>query len=108
LKDGTSWKSIPEAYMYLIYKENNKYFLYNKVYGDILKKKRYDFYFPNENKYVEVTSYLQTYEHWKRYYANILKKKDYVENFLKAKFEFIQFTPTKEQIEFVRQNSKKF
>lgn len=114
LKDGTYCDSIPEAYMYLEYKRKNIEFLHNKKYGGKLGERRYDFYFSEDNKYVEITSYPKTNKNptsflnriIKQYYSNIRYKKNYVEKVLKAKFEFIYFVPTKKQIEFVRRNSK--
>lgn len=106
LKNDVCCDSIPEAYMYLIYEQKSEKFIHHGHYDGKLKRKIYDFYFPKENKYVEITSYTENYKYWKKYHANILKKKNYVEKVLNAKFEFIQFTPTKKQIEFVRKHSK--
>lgn len=108
LKNGVHCASIPEAYMYLQYKKQKLKFVHNKKYGGSFGARRYDFYFPDENKYVEVTSYNEdAIRYWDVYHANILKKKEYVENVLKAKFEFIQFMPTSKQIAYVRKNTKK-
>ena len=67
------------------------------------------FYFPYENKYVEVTSYssgglVNFPGRYFSYLRRIVQKRRFVENVLKAKFEFIQFIPTKEQIKMVNEN----
>lgn len=114
LKDDVYCDSIPEAYMYLVYEKNGKPFLHHGHYSGKLKRRIYDFYFPEENKYVEITSYPKrckksnTYlaKIIKKYYKNIRIKKNFVENILKAKFELVYFVPNKEQIKYVRENSK--
>ena len=111
LKDGSSFCSLPEACKYLEYKEKNLKFKYNQRYSSVFGNHRYDFYFPEENKYVEITSYnkhalLALPGRYMQYLKTIVKKKKFVENILKAEFEFIQFIPTKEQIKKVRENQK--
>jgi DNA-directed RNA polymerase subunit RPC12/RpoP len=95
LKDGTVWDSFTEAYMYLYYKKQNKKFDIHGKYGNT--KMIYDFYFPSENKYVEVTGYEKTFKYWDKYHKKILRKKEYVENILMAKFEFVELVLTKKQ-----------
>jgi len=102
LKGNIVCASIIEAYYYLKYKQEGKKFIHNKKYVGF-GAHRYDFYLLNENKYIEVTSYNQKWKYWSEYYANIKNKQKYVENKLKAKFEFIQLTLTSRQIRFVRQ-----
>ena len=63
-------------YSQLVFKHNKKY---NGIFGDY----RYDFYFPNENKYIEVTSYNKGYfkKHHERqfnYLMNIVIKRKFV------------------------------
>jgi hypothetical protein len=112
LKDGTCCASVPEAIIYLQYKKEKKKFLHNKKYGGTLKNSRYDFYLIEENTYVEVTSYGDrfsshfTKERYIEYLRKIVKKRRYVENVLKAKFQFIQFTPNRHQREEVLKNIK--
>ena len=65
------------------------------------------FYAP-VNKYVEVTSFSKksiknNSGFYFGYLRNIVKKRQFVKNILKAKFEFIQFKPTKKQIKKVRE-----
>lgn len=113
LKDGTKFDSIPEAYMYLNYKEKSLNMVCHGLYGKELGKHKYDFYFPDQNKYVEITSYPESTKYTTNYIVKIidkyreiiLKKKDYVEKILNAKFELIRFVPTIKQIKFVRENS---
>lgn len=107
LKHGIACDSLPEAIICLNYIENGIKFLHNKRYHKDFGKYRYDFYIPQENKYVEVTAFRinsKTVNYF-TYLRKIVKKKRFVENVLKAKFEFIQFTPTKDQIDKVRENT---
>jgi hypothetical protein len=94
LKDGTHCSSYAEAYYYLLLKERNIDFKFNKVYDIKWGKFRYDFYIPKENKYIEITSFNKenspSREKWKKYLNNIDKKRKYVEENLKSNFEFIQ------------------
>jgi len=114
LKDGTKWASIPEAYIYLKYKEKRYNMICHGSYGKGLGSCKYDIYLPDQNKYIEITSFPKTVKNTtsylnkiiKDYYDNIAKKKKYVENILMAEFEFICFQPTKKQKEFVQQNCK--
>ena len=96
-----------ESYFYLLFKSKGIKFKHNLKYKDKgFGKRRYDFYFIKENKYIEVTSYTKHYERWKLYYKKILEKKKYVETVLGAKFEFIQKILTLKERMFVRQNIK--
>lgn len=109
LKDGAILSSIPEAIKYLEYKRGGFLFKYDKIYHKNLGKRRYDFYFPLENKYVEITSFNKNTTSlmpggYFKYLRNIVKKKLFVKNILNAKFEFVQFTPSKEQIKMVKEN----
>ena len=113
LKDGTKFDSIPEAYMYLKYRERGLNIICHGLYGKELGKHKYDFYFPDKNKYVEVTSFPESTKYITNYIVKIinkyreiiLKKKNYVEKILNAEFELIRFVPTIKQIKFVRENS---
>ena len=107
LKDGTLFDSLPEAYVYL--KLKNKGFLIeqNKRYG--FGKYNCDFYLPQINTYVEVTSYHKNSTGfakriWKKYYHKILKKKSYTEDKLGAQFRFMQIRMNRYQIVYVRSN----
>jgi len=111
LKGNVLCDSIPDAIKYIEYKELGLSFKYNKKYGNNFGKRRYDFFFPLENKYVEVTSYNNNISIVKSgmyfsYLRKIIKKRRFVQNVLKAKFEFIQFIPTKGQIKKVRKWTK--
>jgi hypothetical protein len=102
LKDDMLCASQAEAIKYIEYKEKGLIFKHNKPYHKSFGKRRYDFYFPEENKYVEVTSFNKTWYSKKpgiyfNYLRKIVKKRRFVKNILKAKFEFIKFVPTKEQ-----------
>ena len=105
LKDGTSCDSITEAYFYL--KFDKKYghgnFLHNKKYGG-LGNKRYDFYIPNENRYIEVTGFNNRSRNYFSYLRNIVSKKKYVEEQLNANFEFIYRRLSYRDRKFVESN----
>jgi len=106
LKDGTSFASLSEAYYYLKHiKPKYKRIQFNKGYGKGMGKRRYDFYLPQINTYIEVTGFAKTNEKWGEYYKNIDKKKKYVEDVLKANFKFVQLKLTNKQILYVRKNS---
>ncbi len=111
LKDGTVCDSLPEAIKYMEFKKMGFKFRHDGVYHKKLGKCRYDFYFLDDNKYVEVTSYNKHYlssqpGRYFKYLRKIVKKRRFVERILKAKFEFIQFIPTPKQIKMVRENIK--
>ena len=107
-KDGTSWDSNVEAYMYLKFKDRGFKVESHKKYG--FGRYMCDFYLPQTNTYIEVTSFSKKDSGWAKwlwgsYYKRIIKKKNYVKNVLKAKFKFIQLKLTKDQINLVRKNS---
>lgn len=109
LKDGSLFDSMPEVYLYLKLKSRGFIIEKNKEYGSGLGKRRCDFYLPQSNTYIEVTSYNKSSKGmvkklWDKYYKNILKKKSYVENILGAKFKFIQINLSRFQIHIVRKN----
>ncbi len=106
LKCGAHCDSLVEAYFYLKYKSKKIKFFHNKIYGRGLGKRRYDFYFPNENKYIEITSFDNRHMAYKKYRKNINKKKRYVEKILGAKFEFVRLFLTAKQINYVRRNTR--
>jgi len=96
LKDGFICDSLTEAYFYLKYRQEGKIFLYNQRYKG-LGYCRYDFYFPNENTYLEITGFNSSCKFWREYLRRIVSKKRYVENNLKAKFIFLQKQLTKDE-----------
>lgn len=109
LNDGEFCDSKAEAIKYIEFKEKKLNFYHNKSYGGKMWRSKYDFYFPDENKYVEVTSY--TKENLKhkngryiKYLRKIARKRKFVKGVLGANFEFLQFVPTPEQMEKVRAN----
>ena len=115
LKNGVHCDSIVEAFFYLKYKKNKLKFKCNNNYPKKNNKKlgvygncRYDFYFPEKNKYIEVTSYSRNEKWWFSYLRNIVRKRRYVRNVLESKFEFIQTKLTKLQINLVKRNSKNY
>lgn len=108
LKSGRTCDSIIEAYLYLMLKNKKEKFIYGGRYGGILGKRRYDFYLPNENLYIEITSYKNKWKHWKNYYKNISYKRSVVTKKMHAKFKFIQMDVTKEIIKYVRKHSRIF
>lgn len=111
LKDGTYFQSMVEAFYYLKYKKLGIQFFHNKKYGG-MGEKRYDFYLPRENKYIEITSYGKNNwpswfkKSWSVYFDKIMNKKKYVEDVLGAKFEFIQTNLTSDEKQLVHRNMK--
>jgi hypothetical protein len=73
-------------------------------YGKRMRRREYDFYLIGNNTYIEVTSFkngsLGT--PWITYLRNIVHKKHYVENVLKANFEFKNIFLSPKQVEYVR------
>lgn len=110
LSDGEQCDSLVEALFYLKYKEQGIPFIHSGKYGGGLGKSRYDFFFPDQNKYVEITSYSGKSRKnidLDFYYKRIQTKRQYVVEILKASFEFIQHLPTWKEYRFVRSNIKK-
>ena len=89
MDDGAICDSYVEAYIYLKYKSEGIDFLHNKYYGKDFGLKRYDFYIPSLNKFVEVTGYNDKWWYWEAYRAKIENKRKYAES-IGASFEFIQ------------------
>ena len=108
LRGGVLCASIPEAYMYLKYKHEKIKFKYNKIYDKRLGHHKYDFYLIDDNKYVEVTSFTKNNNYspsqYYNYLRNIDKKRKFVENVLKAQFQFTQIVLSKEHFKFVNEN----
>ena len=107
MEDGVFCGSLIEALYYLKLKNKNIAFFYNKRYPRHAKKIRYDFYIPMQNKYIEVTTYNPNNKWWKKYKKRIDLKKRYVENILKAKFEFISKILTNSEIKYVKSKTIK-
>ena len=109
LKDGTFFASQVEAFWYLMFKRLRMEFKHNKIYPKIengLGRCRYDFYFPNDDVYVEITSYNKECIYWDRYSKKIERKKEYVENVLKSRFCFVRYIMTKDDVDLVQKNMK--
>jgi hypothetical protein len=85
---GEKLGSLLEAAIYLQFKQDGIDFLHNKEYPGF-GRKRYDFYVPSSNKYIEVSSFQKDSCVWEAYCKRIAEKKAHVENNLKATFEFI-------------------
>ncbi len=102
LKDGFIADSKAEAIWYLKLKKEGINFISHKKYG--IGWFKCDFYLPDENKYLEITSYNNKIRWWDAYIKKIADKKEYVEKILCAKFEFIQYTPTYKDYKFLREN----
>jgi len=109
LIDGTFFHSQVEAFWYLMFtdlKMEFKHDLRYKKEGIGIGRCRYDFYFPKDNVYVEVTSYTKQCKYWNRYIERIQKKKNYVENILKSRFCFVQYFMTTEDIKYLKKYIK--
>jgi len=109
LNDGVFFDSYPEAYLYLKLRSRFSKIEINKKYG--FGRFRYDFYLPEINTYIEVTSYSKydlgyVNKIWDTYIDKIQKKKNYVKNVLKANFRFIQIRLNKSQKIMVKNNLK--
>lgn len=106
LLDGFFFASKIEAIFYLRLKNKGTKFEYQKRYGDT--GSRCDFYLPESNTYVEVTSFDGTnFKQWKSYHQKIQYKKHLAENILRAKFLFLQENPSKEDMaELFKQGAK--
>lgn len=104
LKDGTYCDSLTEAFHYLTLKSKRVTFLHNKPYPG-LGKSKFDFFIPDENKYIEVTGFDPGFRKWACYKKNVDRKREHVESVLKAKFEFICFRLNRTQLKLVRSNS---
>jgi hypothetical protein len=100
LEDGTACDSLIESFYYLKYKDLKLPMFYDKQYPK--SKLRFDFYFPNENKYVEVTSFTETSRHGKEYYEKIKLKKFLVEQ-IGASFEFICRNLNKDEMVWIKE-----
>jgi len=107
LIDGTCLDSMVEAWYYLMFKNNGINFKINKRYPTWKRKFRYDFYIPEINTYIEVTSYSSKDSRgsfsYISYLRKIVKKKRFVQS-LGANFQFIQKVLTKEERMFVNKN----
>jgi hypothetical protein len=109
LKNGLFFDSLAEAYIYLKLKRKFLKIQQDVEYG--LKNFRCDFYLPEINTYIEVTTYHKSMTGsirslWNKYYKKIKEKQRFVENILGAKFKFIQYKMNKKQRLVVRQNMK--
>ena len=105
LKDGTEHDSLTEAYFYLKFKKQGKNIIQHGNYKG-LGNFKFDFYFPEENTYVEVTGFgIRWAKIWTKYIQKIRKKKDYVEKKLGAIFLFKQKKLTPKDILYVRSHT---
>jgi len=104
LLDGVICDSLVEALFYLKYKEDGIPFTHHGSYGKQLGKHEFDFYFPDTNTYVEVSSYHNHSIQHEKYLENISRKRQYVESKLGGKFLYIQHLPTRKEYEFVKSN----
>lgn len=105
MQDGAFCSSLIEAFYYILLKEEGISFSHNKKYPGHKRKIRFDFYIPSQNKYIEVTAYSEKYKYWDKYIKNINEKRLYVENNLKANFEFINRTLLPEELCVVLTNT---
>jgi len=67
---------------------------------------RYDFYFPEGNLYVEVTSFLRTAPKNKKYWEKKEKKEEYVKNELCANFLLIEEQLSHQEYKWVKKHLK--
>ncbi len=104
MADGEACDSLIEAFYYLDYKNSNLNFFHDKNYPFFMAGRyRYDFYLPDDNTYVEVTSFTEKSRHGKAYYEKIKHKKDMVlAN--GGKFEFVCKALSMSERKHVEQN----
>lgn len=100
--DNIQFGSYLEAATYLDLKSRNEVFLHNKLYPK-MGLKRYDFYIPSTNTYIETSSYDQSFNRWSEYLCKIDKKRAHVEGVLKANFLFVNRKTTREEMEKIWQ-----
>ena len=99
LLNDVVYDSYVEAFFSLRYKAEiaNGAILHNMNYPG--KNWRYDFFIPLQNTYIEVTSFNEHHKRvWKSYLQKIERKKKYVQDILKANFEFHQLELTREDM----------
>lgn len=109
LKNGACCRSFTEAYYYLELLKNKMNFNHDKRYPSCKRQWRYDFYIPIQNKYIEVTGFDGGFRKadpsvYDKYLKNIDEKREFVEDILKADFEFIELTLTRNMIQSVLDN----
>jgi len=63
LRDGEICDSMVEAYLYLKYRQEELNFSHGGIYRGQMGKRKYDFFFPKGNKYVEVTGFRKDSQH---------------------------------------------
>lgn len=102
LKDGKCFQSLVEAFWYLEFKSLGEIFECDKKYGKGFGRSRFDFYFPSNNLYIEVTSYDEKWKNWRQYEKRIERKREYVENVLKGRFVFVQDALSGNEVERVK------
>ena len=102
LKDGICCDSMVEALFWLRYKEEGLNFEFHGRYGAELGKREFDFYFPDTETYIEITSYRPTRKMHSHYWQNIEKKRRYVEDSLCKRFKCISYEPSRTESAFVR------
>lgn len=105
--DGEICGSSIEAFYYLKLKEANVVFEHDKKYPGHSRKIRFDFYIPDQNKYMEVTTFSPQYRYWNAYIKNIESKREYVEKELKSNFEFISRFLSPDEWEYVKSKTTK-
>lgn len=112
LLDGQCVDSLIEAWYYLLLRDNGIKFELNKKYNNSnlgFGQHRFDFYIPEINTYIEVTSFLENMKHKKfsivKYLKNIVKKKRLVIS-NGANFQFIQKNLNRAEKRYVFENIK--
>ena len=98
LKDGTSWDSMTEAYVYLKFKKKGFKIEPHKKYGTKMGKSSCDFYLPEYNTYIEVTSFTDKARKdleyfWEIYQGRINNKINFVKEVLNKELRFIEILP---------------
>ena len=106
LVDGTIWDSKIEVFVYLWFKNGGIYTVHHGKYGNLgrWKTARYDFLVPHVNTYLEVTSFNSKMKNgrWFHYLRKIVKKRQYVERVLKARFVFISHDLSRSELDFIQ------
>jgi hypothetical protein len=108
LKNAVRCDSYIEAFYYLMLRRLHIKFLFHGLYGGRMGNSRYDFYLPDINTYIEVTSYREGSIGWKGYCQKIKRKRCYVSRTLKQPFVFVQRRLSAKEIDYVEKYRRRF
>lgn len=108
--NNLEFDSFPEAVYYLRLLKNETSFELHKEYpftGINKNANRCDFYLPDSNTYVEVTSFHDGCSLWEGYKEKIDKKRDFVTSVIGENFLFIQVEASQDELEELSRIAKR-